>query len=75
VRRALGWLILGCGLAFATITIGTGLGFFTVFDSGDVAAPNTWKDAAELAVICVLETSLIVLGTRLVLGSRKSTVT
>ena len=74
MRRALGWLILGCGLAFATITIGTGLGYFTILDSGDVAAPETWKDTAALAVICAFELSLIVLGARLVRGSRKSTV-
>jgi len=67
--------MLGCGLAFATVTIGTGLGYFTALDSGDVATPEKWKDTAELAVICVLEFCLIVLGARLVLGSRKPTVT
>ena len=74
MKRALGWLIIGCGLAFATITIGTGLGYFTILDSGDVAPPETWKDAAALAVICALELFLVVLGVRLVRSSRKSTV-
>jgi hypothetical protein len=67
--------MLGCGLAFATVTIGTWLGYFTILDSGDVAvAPETWNDRAELAVICTFELSFIVLGARLVRGPRKSTV-
>jgi hypothetical protein len=74
MKRALGWLIIGCALAFATLTIGTGLGYFTILDSGDVAPPETWKDTAELAVICAFELFLLVLGVRLVRGSRKSTV-
>jgi len=74
MRRALGWLILGCGLAFATVTIGTGLGYFTILDSGELATPETWKDTTQLAVICAFELSLIVLGARLVRGSHKSTV-
>jgi hypothetical protein len=72
MRLAVGWLILGCGLAFATVTIGTGLGYFIILDSGDVAAPATWKDTAELAVICAFELFLVVLGARLIRGSRKS---
>jgi hypothetical protein len=74
MKHALGWLILGCGLAFATITIGSWLGYFTILDSGDVTAsgPETWKDTAELVVICAFELFLILIGARLVLGSRKS---
>ena len=74
MKRALGWLILGCGVAFATITIGTSLGYFTILDSGEVPAPDTWKDTAQLAVICVFELFLIVLGARLIRGSRNPTV-
>jgi hypothetical protein len=74
LKRALGWLILGCGVAFATITIGTGLGYFTILDSGDVTAPDTWRDTAELAVICVFELFLIALGARLIRGPRNSTL-
>jgi hypothetical protein len=68
MRRRLGWLTIGCGLALATVTIGTGLGYFTILDSGDVAASETWKDKVELAVICAFELLLIVLGVRLVRG-------
>ena len=74
MKRALGWLMLACGLALATITIGTWLGYFTILDSGNVTAPapETWKDIAELVVICAFELFFIVIGSRLVLGSRKS---
>lgn len=74
MKRALGWLILVCGLAFATITIGTGLGYFTILDSGEVPAPDTWRDTAVLVVMCVFELFLIVLGARLIRGPRESNV-
>jgi hypothetical protein len=50
------------------------LGYFTILDSGEVTAPETWKDTAQLAVICVFELVLIVLGARLIRGPRNSTL-
>jgi hypothetical protein len=72
MRRAAGWVIVVCGLALATITIGTELGYFTFLDPGEGAEPTSLKYSVESAVIYVFELFLIVLGARLILGSRKA---
>jgi hypothetical protein len=71
MKRAIGIVLIVCGLGMATITIGSGLGYFTILDSGDApSAPNSRADTLYTAVLFASEFLLIALGAWLVWSSR-----
>lgn len=69
--RAIGIVIILCGLAMATISVGGELGYFTILDSGEATSASDLHANALYAPFMIgSEVLLIALGAWLVWTSR-----
>ena len=70
MKRAIGIVLILCGLGIATVSIGTQLGYFTILDSGDATPSAGHADALYVVFNIAPEILVIGLGAWLVWTGR-----